>query len=146
MPSRASLEKRIKDAGLEQEKTDILWLDDGIGALLSKLEEINELENTVIFFIDDHGVESGKGSLYEGGIKTVSFVWGPSFIKSGIRSKQLVSNIDMVPTALELAGINPSKKYQIDGTSMMSLLKGDETPIHESLYFEMGATRAIIKD
>jgi len=146
MPSRASLAKRIKDAGLEQEKTDILWLDDGIGALLNKLEKIGKLDNTVIFFIDDHGVESGKGSLYEGGIKTVSFVWGPSFIKSGIRSKQLVSNIDMVPTAMEMAGITPSKKYQIDGTSMLPLLEGNDAPIHESLYFEMGATRAIIKD
>jgi len=146
MPSRESIAKRIEDAGLEQEKTDILWLDDGIGALLNKLEKIGELDNTVIFFIDDHGVESGKGSLYEGGIKTVSFVWGPNYIKSGIRSQQLVSNIDMVPTALELSGIQASEPYKIDGTSMLSLLKGDETPIHESLYFEMGATRAIIKD
>jgi len=146
MASRESLASRIKEAGLEQEKVDVLWLDDGIGALLNKLQDIEELENTVIFFIDDHGVESGKGSLYEGGIKTVSFVWGPSFIKSGIRSNQYVSNIDMVPTAMEMAGIIPSKEYKIDGTSMLPLLKGNESPIHESLYFEMGATRAIIKD
>ena len=109
MPSRESVTERITAAGLEREKADILWLDDGIGALLDKLKAINELENTVIFFIDDHGVESGKGSLYEGGIKTVSFVYGPNYIKSGLRSKQLVSNIDMVPTALELAGIDPKK-------------------------------------
>jgi len=146
MPSRDSITKRIKNAGLEPEKSDVLWLDDGIGAILTKLEEIGELENTVIFFINDHGVESGKGSLYEGGIKTVSFVWGPSFVKSGIRSKQLVSNIDMVPTAFELAGITHSKDYKIDGTSMLPLLRGNENPIHESLYFEMGATRAIIKN
>lgn len=146
MPSRDSISVRIKDAGLEQEKTDILWLDDGIGVILAKLKEMGELENTVIFFINDHGVESGKGSLYEGGIKTVSFVWGPSFINSGIHSKQLVSNIDMVPTALELAGIKPSKEYKLDGSSMLSLLNGNETPIHKSLYFEIGATRAIIKN
>lgn len=146
MPARETLPQRIKEAGLEQEKTDILWLDDGLGALLKKLESINELDNTVIFFINDHGVESGKGTLYQGGVETVSFVWGPNFIKKGIRSKQLVSNIDMVPTALELAGVKQGKAYKIDGVSMMPLLQGIDKPIHESLYFEMGATRAIIKD
>jgi arylsulfatase A-like enzyme len=146
MPSRESVTERIAAAGLEREKADILWLDDGIGALLDKLKAINELENTVIFFIDDHGVESGKGTLYEGGIKTVSFVYGPNYIKSGLRSKQLVSNIDMVPTALELAGIDPKKEYDIDGVSMLPLLKGSTKEIHKSLFFEMGATRAVIKD
>jgi len=146
MPSRESITQRIKKAGLDQEKTDILWLDDGIGAMLNKLRETGELENTVIFFINDHGVESGKGTLYEGGIKTVSFVYGPKYIKSGIRSQELVSNIDMVPTALDLAKVEPSKDYEIDGVSMMPLLEGEEQPIHESLFFELGATRAIIKE
>ena len=146
MPARETLENRISDAGLAQDRTDILWLDDGIGAMLKKLKETGALENTVIFFINDHGVENGKGTLYDGGIKTVSFAWGPKYFKSGIRSKQLVSNIDMVPTALELAKVNPKKAYKIDGTSMLPLLKGKDSPIHESLFFELGATRAIIKD
>lgn len=146
MPPRETIGKRIKEAGLDQEKTDVLWLDDAIGALLNKLEAINELENTVIFFINDHGVESGKGSLYQGGIETVSFAWGPSYFKSGIRTEQMVSNIDMVPTAFELANVKPSKNYKIDGKSMLQLMQGKNEPIHSSLYFEMGATRAILKD
>lgn len=146
MPKRSSLEERISEAGLEQDRTDILWLDDGIGAMLKKLKETGALENTVIFFINDHGVESGKGTLYEGGIKTVSFAWGPKFFKSGVRSKQLVSNIDMVPTALELAKVSAKEAYKIDGTSMLPLLQGQDKPIHESLYFELGATRAVIKN
>ena len=59
MPPRETIGKRIEEAGLEQEKTDVLWLDDAIGALLNKLDAINELENTIIFFINDHGVEFG---------------------------------------------------------------------------------------
>jgi len=146
MPPRETIGQRIAEAGLDQEKTDVLWLDDAIGALLKKLEAINELENTVIFFINDHGVESGKGTLYQGGIETVSFAWGPSYFKSGLRTNQMVSNIDLVPTAFELAAIKPSKDYSIDGTSMLSLLQGKDQAIHKSLYFEMGATRAIIKN
>jgi len=146
MPPRETIGKRIEEAGLEQEKTDLLWLDDAIGTLLDKLDAIKELENTVIFFINDHGVEFGKGSLYQGGIETVSFAWGPSYFKNGIRTQQMVSNIDLVPTALELAKINPSENYKIDGKSMVPLLKGKDRPIHSSLYFEIGATRAILKN
>ena len=39
MPDRATLEQRISEAGLAQDRTDILWLDDGIGAMLNKLKE-----------------------------------------------------------------------------------------------------------
>ena len=144
MPDRSTLKPRIKEAGLEPEKEDVLWLDDGIGAIINKLKETGKLENTVIFFIDDHGVEKGKGSLYQGGIKTVSFAYGPKYFKSGHRAKANVSNIDMVPTAFDLAGIK-KVDYEVDGTSMLPVLKGNDKEIHESLYFEIGATRAILK-
>ena len=45
-----------------------------------------------------------------------------------------------------MAGIDPKKEYDIDGVSMLPLLKGSTKEIHKSLFFEMGATRAVIKD
>ena len=146
MPSRESIKQRIEEAGLNEEAADVLWLDDGIGALLSKLEEINELDNTVIFFIDDHGVESGKGSLYQGGILTPAIVWGPSCINTPMRSDHLVSNIDFAPTILELCNIPGQETYRFDGKSFLSLLQGSDQPVRESLLCEIGATRAVIKD
>ncbi len=146
VPSRESIQMRIDQAGLDQTRADVLWLDDGIGALLEKLEEMKELDNTLIFFMDDHGVESGKGSLYEGGVRTVGFVWGPSFIEKGIRSNQLVSNIDFVPTVLDLCQIEAPSGYHLDGVSMRPLLEGGDQAIHISLYFEIGATRAVLMD
>ena len=49
MPPRETIGKRIQ-AGLEQEKTDVLWLDDAIGALLNKLDAINELKTPLYFY------------------------------------------------------------------------------------------------
>lgn len=146
MPPRETLDKRISEAGLAEDRNDVLWLDDGIAALVSKLEEIGELDNTIIFYMDDHGVEGGKGSLYQGGVLTVGFVWGPNYIASGIRSKQMVSNIDFVPTVFDLCDIQPSKDYHMDGKSMKSILTGKEKAIHKSLFFEIGATRAVLMD
>ncbi len=146
MPPRETLAQRIDEAGLAVDRNDILWLDDGIGAMISKLEEIGALDNTIIFFMDDHGVEGGKGSLYQGGVRTAGFVWGPQFISSGIRSDQLVSNIDFVPTVFDVCGIKKSKDYHMDGVSMMPLLSGKDKAIHKSLFFEIGATRAVLMD
>jgi len=146
MPSRDHITTRIEDAGLPAEKADILWLDDGIGALLHSLDNAGELESSVIFFINDHAVEHGKGSLYQGGIHTAGFVWGPKFISQGFRSDQLVSNIDFVPTVLELCHIESPSDYHMDGKSIAPLLHGIDKPIHKSLFFEIGATRAVLMD
>ena len=145
-PSRESITERINERGLDDRAGDVLWLDDGVGALLKKLKDGGVLDNTIIFYVDDHGVENGKGSLYQGGVLTPAFVWGPEFIASGIRSSQLVSNIDLVPTAIELAGLTPPEDYHIDGKSVLPILKGDDVEIHKSLFMEIGATRAVIMD
>ncbi len=146
MPSRESIQERIDEAGLEQDAADVLWLDDGIGALIKELEKRGKLQNTIIFFIDDHGVERGKGSLYEGGVRSVGFAWGPSFIATGIRSEQLVSNIDLVPTVLDLCNITAPEDYHMDGVSLLPILQGIDKPVHRSLFFEIGATRAVLMD
>ena len=146
MPERDQITQRIEAAGLPVEKTDVLWLDDGIGALLKKLEERGELSNTVIFFMNDHAVEHGKGSLYQGGIHTTGFVWGPDYLESGTHVEQMVSNIDFVPTVFELCGIETPVDYHLDGKSFYALLKGSDQPIHKSLFFEIGATRAVVMD
>jgi arylsulfatase A-like enzyme len=146
MPSRESITRRIEESALAADRADVLWLDDGITALLDKLEEIGELNNSVIFFMNDHAVESGKGSLYQGGIHTAGFVWGPDFVNGGTRSGQLVSNIDLVPTVLDICDIDIPADYELDGKSFYSLLKGSDEPVHSSLFFEIGATRAVLMD
>ena len=147
-PGRDTIPQRVKQAGLSDQPTacDVLWLDDGIGAVLDRLKVIGALDNTIVFFFDDHGVESGKGSLYEGGIKSVSFVWSPKHIRGGRQSKVNVSNIDFAPTIMELCGVPKETRHKVDGRSFVSVLKGSDDEIHDHLFFEIGATRAVLKD
>ncbi len=144
-PSRASIKKRIDEAGLPEDRAaDNLWLDDGIGAVLRKLEDTRRLDNTIIFYFDDHGVEAGKGTCYEGGVRTPAFVWGKQ-----IKGKRVVnvpvSNIDFAPTILDLCGVSYDRE-QFDGKSFQSLLEGGSGRIHDALYFEIGCCRAVLKD
>ena len=147
-PPRSSIPQRVRKAGLSAEGPgcDLLWLDDGIGAVLKKLEALGELDNTIVFYFDDHGVESGKGSLYEGGIRSVSFVWSPRYVKGGRQTEVRVSNIDFAPTIMELCGVPEEDRHAVDGSSFVSVLQGSEREIHDYLFFELGATRAVLKD
>ncbi|MEH6550582.1 MAG: sulfatase-like hydrolase/transferase [Pseudomonadales bacterium] len=145
-PNRASLKQRVDEAGLEERAADVLWLDDGIGAVLQKLDAIGELDNTVIFYFDDHGVEGGKGSLYQGGVLTPSFVWGPKYFKGGRELNEIVANIDFAPTIYELAGVPAKAKPVVDGESFVSLLNETKSDWRSELVMEIGMTRAIISD
>jgi len=144
---RSSIPKRVREAGLPVNgpACDILWMDDGIGAVLDRLKALGALDNTIVFFFDDHGVESGKGSLYEGGIKSVSFVWSPKYVRGGRQSEVNISNIDFAPTIMELCGVPESDQHAVDGKSFVSALRGSEEEIRDYLFFELGATRAVMK-
>jgi len=91
-------------------------------------------------------VESGKGSLYEGGIRSVGFVWSPRYVKGGRQTEVPVSNIDFAPTIMELCGVPKLERHGVDGKSFVPVLQGREEEIHDYLFFELGATRAVLKD
>lgn len=143
-PSRESITERIKQHGLEKRAADVLWLDDAVGALLTKLEQTKELDNTIIFYFNDHGVEGGKGSMYQGGALTPSFVWFGDKFKGAKRINDIVANIDIAPTIFDLAKVKQAPKT--DGESMLPLFQGDNSNWRDYLVSEIGVTRAIIKD
>jgi arylsulfatase A-like enzyme len=147
-PTRDTIPQRVKEAGLAEQPAacDVLWLDDGIGAVLDRMKSLGALDNTIVFFFDDHGVESGKGSLYEGGTRSVSFVWSPKYIQGGRQSMVNISNIDFAPTIMELCGVPKEKRTAVDGRSFVSVLRGSNDEVHDYLFFEIGATRAVLKD
>lgn len=141
-PDSDSIARRARENGASGRET-ILWIDDAIGALLQKLEATGQLENTVIFFFNDHG-QSAKGSVYQGGAYNPSIVWRHGGWPAGSEASALVSNIDFVPTMLELAGA--PKPDNVDGLSFLPVLEKRAEKIRDSLFFEMGYTRGVMKD
>lgn len=143
MPPRHTIDERLQAAGISERKGDILWLDDGLGALMDKLEETGVLENTVIVYFNDHGVEAGKTSLYQGGMLTFAIVDGPEgLIQGGRKTDALCSSVDIPYTLLSMVGGDSATMKQ-DAVDLSPLLDGSTTSVRDFVYGELGATRAI---
>ena len=114
-------------------------LDAGIGILLDKVEELGILDNTYIIFLSDNGgrnsqsiggeqtvprnfpLRDGKGSLYEGGIRTPFVVAGPK-VKANSVSRVPVTGLDILPTLADLAGYNETLPEALDGGSIKNII------------------------
>jgi len=141
-PSREDVFKRTRAAGVPDELAGATWLDDGIGAVMKKIADLGVDEDTLFIFFDDQGMERGKGSCYEGGVHTPMFARWKGRIQSSTTSA-LVQGIDLAPTIFDACGVEPPKDMAMDGTNLMPLLRGETTAVHDSLYFEIGHTRAV---
>lgn len=108
-----------------------------IGKVREELERQGVLENTLIIVMADNGrpFPRCKTRVYDSGMKTPFIVFWPNGIKNrGIRTESLVSAIDVAPTLLELAGINPPLEYQ--GTSFTTVLENPSAEIRTSVFSE----------
>ena len=86
----------------------VQYTDWEVGRILQRLKEDKVLDNTIIFFMTDHGISQARGKqfLYEEGIKIPFVVWAPGRIQSGSTRDELIEHIDMAATSLYFAGID----------------------------------------
>lgn len=116
----------------------ITAMDEQVGRLWEKLEELNLEEETIIFFCSDNGPEVNtpgsagdfrgrKRSLYEGGLRVPAFaIWENNF-EGGKRISYPMVTSDYLPTILDLLDIEYPINRTIDGVSVLDALKGKET-------------------
>jgi N-acetylglucosamine-6-sulfatase len=107
----------------------MLGVDESIGRITGKLEELGELENTVIIYFSDNGYLIGEHGLidkrvmYEESIRVPCFIYYPQLgIPAGKRD-EFVLNIDLGPTILDIAGV--PAPTTMHGKSLLPLLKGE---------------------
>ena len=129
-------------------------VDEGIGKVLETLEECDLEENTLVILISDNGglvhkshaghhtpatsnepLRSGKGLLYEGGIRVPLVMKWPGKIEPQSTSSSLAISNDIFPTILEAAEVESLESLSHDGMSLLSLLKDKETATDERSLF-----------
>lgn len=86
----------------------VQYTDWEVGRILQRLEDDEVLDNTIIFFMTDHGISQARGKqfLYEEGIKIPFVVWAPGRIEKGTTRDELIEHIDMAASSLYFAGID----------------------------------------
>jgi arylsulfatase len=146
----------LYEAGMAQ-------LDDIVGSIMKKIEEMGEADNTILVFSTDNGAETftwpdggqtpfkgQKGTVYEGGFRVPCIVRWPGKVKAGTVTNEIFSGLDWFPTLLDAAGDpeitakllkgvklgDREYKNHLDGYNQMDLLTGKgPSKRHEFFYF-----------
>jgi arylsulfatase A-like enzyme len=118
----------------------LVSVDEGLGGVLDALSETGQLDNTFVLFAGDNGYFYGEHGLgdkrraYEEGIRVPLLVRYPKFVRAGLTPSQMVLNVDVAPTFLELAGLK--RHPQMHGRSLLPLLRGGEARWRSSILTE----------
>jgi N-acetylglucosamine-6-sulfatase len=103
-------------------------VDASIGKVIALLKEENLINSTLVIYMGDNGFQFGEHGLidkrtaYEASMRVPMLAYCPEMIKPGTVVEEVVANIDVAPTLLEVAGLKAPK--HMDGQSFLSLLQG----------------------
>ncbi|MDE0106883.1 MAG: sulfatase [Bryobacterales bacterium] len=119
-------------------------LDDGVGQVLSKLDQLGLRDNTMVIFYSDNGgketfarqdpLRSGKGWLYEGGVRVPLMIRWPGHTDPGSTTDHLMTTVDFFPTFLELLD-DEDAPDDLDGESFLDVLRGQASRTERTLYW-----------
>lgn len=133
-------------------------MDAAIGEVLGKLEATKQTENTLVCFISDNGgpnlsgrvlgnftdnspLRGAKSDLFEGGIRVPFVIRWPAKLKPGAYDQPVIA-LDLLPTAVALAGGQLPTDRVLDGVDLMPYLTGEKSGApHERLFWRSRGTK-----
>jgi len=115
-------------------------VDDGVGAILDKLDELDIADDTLIFFLSDNGgpinkshvanngvLRAGKGSLFEGGVRVPFAMRWPDRIEPGMDFDKPISSLDIMATVAAQTGATIAEERPLDGVDLLPYLNGEKS-------------------
>jgi len=134
-------------------------LDERIGRVVAKVDELGIRDRTLVIFQSDHGhstetrtfggggnagpYRGAKGCLFEGGIRIPSIVSMPGTIPQGEVRDQMVTGCDWLPTIADFCGAKPPKR-KLDGKDIRPLILSADVPSpHKTFYWQLGPQWAV---
>lgn len=118
----------------------LMGVDNSVGRVLDYLKENNLDKETLVIYMGDNGFAFGEHGLidkrtaYEESMRVPLLARCPDLIKPNTKIKQVIYNVDIGPTILEMAGV--AKPAQMQGKSFQPLLKGQQIPWRDKVFYE----------
>ena len=164
----AKFDERYKDLPMPRRSYAkmVSTVDDRIGQVLGKLDELGLTDDTIIVFMSDNGYSSedyqvryddhnsglpkgfnyganggggntgkwrgSKGTMYEGGLRVPAMMRYPRMLGRGVVRDQAVTACDVMPTLLELCGVDRPAGVTLDGDSLLPIMR-DNAPTHHAV-------------
>jgi arylsulfatase A-like enzyme len=145
----------------ERYRAVLTALDDGIGRVLDKLDQLKLTQNTIVILLSDNGafiipargmecasnypLRAGGTTLWEGGIRVPCIVRWPGRIKSGTVCREPLVSMDIVPMALRAAGLDLPSDRHLDGKDPTAALTGKAASPHKYICWSWGSNSAAIR-
>ncbi|MCZ6635483.1 MAG: sulfatase-like hydrolase/transferase [bacterium] len=123
---------------------NISLIDKGVGRILRALDALDLADNTLVFFASDHGELMGdhgafqKSKPYEASMRVPLLMRLPGRVEAGRTSRERVSLLDIMPTCLDLAGIDYPGEPALAGASLLGASGGGLASPREELVVEHG--------
>ena len=111
-------------------------IDTNVGRLLKAVDDRGLAGNTIVVFLTDNGpaqvrfnagLRGWKGSVYDGGIHVPCTIRWPGHFQPGRVVEPIAAHVDLLPTLLAACGVSAPRDRQIDGMSVLPLLRGIQT-------------------
>ncbi len=121
-------------------------MDEAIGKIVKRIDDLGMANNTVIIFTSDNGGErysdngiykGKKFQLWEGGIREPAILRWTGTLPEKSTSEQVVTTMDWTATILSLAGAKPHKNFPLDGIDIIPVINGNNPIIERTLYWRI---------
>ena len=119
-------------------------IDDNIGMLLKKLQDLDIADNTVVIFMTDNGPQQKrynagmrglKSSVYRGGVRVPFWLSYPALKRGNVEIEANAANIDVLPTLADICNVKVPAGRKIDGVSLITFIKGIKEKESRSLFY-----------
>ena len=113
-------------------------IDDNVGKLLTKLDELRITDNTIVIFMTDNGpqqrryvagMRGRKSDVYRGGVRVPFFLRYPALFDGNKDIEETVAHIDVLPTLATICNVKLPKGKQIDGCDLSQLIQGENVSL-----------------
>lgn len=132
-------------------------MDEGVGRIVAALEARGWRTNTLIVFSSDNGgpnpgrltsngpLRAGKGTVYEGGVKTCAFAHWPGHIPSNSIVHVPLHIVDWYPTLLKLAGAGLDQKLPLDGRDAWAAITAGAPSPHDAILINVTPNKGALR-